>query len=161
MNWHVKRLPLAAAGVLIAVASTGCGNNVTGPHLWQTVLRHTTMSVPQDGNTVVVYDTLDGALLDAAGHALAGTLVRESCNRKFVGGTLVQDYNCTVLVNTVDRVYVFGGHANGLLGELPSLGDPRVGGALFLTATGTPPPSPLPNPFAAQVLIQPGGRALP
>lgn len=161
MKWHVKRLSQAAAGGLIAVAAAGCGNNVAGPHSWQTVLRHTTMSVAQGGNTVVVYDILNGELLDGAGHPLAGTLVRESCNRKYVGGTLVQDYNCTVVVNTVDRVYVFGGHANGILGELPSLGDPRVGGALFLTATGTPPPSPLPNPFRAQVFVQPGGRALP
>jgi hypothetical protein len=154
MKWHVRGLCLAAAGAAIAVTTAGCGDHVTGPHYWQTVLTHSVRSVPEGNNIVVVYDTLTGRLIDGGGHQLAGTLVLESCNRKFVGETLVQDYNCTTVINTGDRAYVFGGHANGLLGELPSLASPHPMGALFLSALGAPPPSPLPNPFAAQVYIQ-------
>jgi hypothetical protein len=97
---------------------------------------------------------LEGRLIGADSHQLASTLVLESGNRKFVGGTLVQGYNCTTVINTGDRAYVFGGHADGLLGELPSLASPHPMGALFLPALGAPPPSPLPNPFFAQVYIQ-------
>ncbi len=152
---YARKLTLAAAGVAVAVSTTaGCGDHVTGPHYWQTVLTHTVKSVPAGNNTVIVYDTLKGRLIGAGGSQLASTLVLESCNRKYVGGVLVQDYNCTTVVNTGDRAYVFGGHANGILGELPSLASPHPMGALFLTALGAPPPSPLPNPFYAQVYIQ-------
>jgi hypothetical protein len=154
MKWHARRMTLAAAGAVIAATTTGCGDHVTGPHYWQTVLTHTVRSVPSGNDTVVVYDTLKGRLIGAGGHQLASTLVLESCNRKFVGAALVQGYNCTTVVNTGDRIYVFGGHANGILGELPSFASPHPMGALFLTALGAPPPSPLPNPFAAQVLIE-------
>ncbi|HEX4432675.1 MAG TPA: hypothetical protein VHZ96_25615 [Frankiaceae bacterium] len=157
MKWHARRLSLAAAGAVIAVTTTGCGDHVTGPHYWQTVLTHSVRNVPSGNNTVVVYDTLKGRLIGAGGQQLASTLVLESCNRKFVGGVLEQDWNCTAVINTGDRAYVFGGHANGMLGELPSLASPHPVGALFLTALGAPPPSPLPNPFSAQVLIELGG----
>jgi hypothetical protein len=154
VKWHARRVSLAAVGIVTAVSTTACGNHVTGPHYWQTVLTHTTRSVPEGNNTVVVYDTLKGRLIGDGGHQLPSTLVLESCNRKYVGGDLVQGYNCTTVVNTGDRAYVFGGHANDIVGELPSLASPHPMGALFLTALGAPPPSPLPNPFAAQVYIQ-------
>jgi hypothetical protein len=154
MSKNVRGLSLSALGVVAALATTSCGDHVTGPHYWQTVLTHTVRSVPAGNNTVVVYDTLKGRLIGAGGQQLASTLVLESCNRKFVGGVLVQGYNCTTVINTGDSAYVFGGHAGGLLGELPSLAAPHPMGALFLSALGAPPPSPLPNPFFAQVYIQ-------
>jgi hypothetical protein len=47
MKWHARRLTLAVAGTAIAVGTTGCGDHVTGPHYWQTVLTHTVQSVPR------------------------------------------------------------------------------------------------------------------
>ena len=158
MSKNVRKLSLAAVGAVFAVTTTGCGSNVTGPHYWQTVLKRTVTSVPVGNNTVMVYDTLHGVLIGDGGRQLTNTLVQESCNRKFVGGVMVQNWNCTAVVNTGDRVSVFGGPASGILQRLPSLGDPKAPGALFLSALGIHAPgSPLPNPFPAQVLIEPAG----
>jgi hypothetical protein len=139
--------------VVTAVATTACGAPVTGPHYWQTVPHETVKTVVTGTNTSTVYDTMFGRLVGNSGQ-LPNTLFQQSCNRKFVGSMMVQDWNCTRVLNTGDQVYVFGGHATSLFGELPSLGG--KGGALFFTTNGTPPPSP--NPFFAELLIEPAGR---
>lgn len=158
MKWHAKRLSLAAVGIVTALATTACGDNVTGPVTWHSTVTEVLRHAPAGPNTEVLYDTLEGPLTDAAGHPIAGTLFRESCNRKYVGNTVVQDWNCTALVNTVQRVYMAGGHANGNTGELPALDDPRLGGAFFISVVGTPPATPATAPFKLQIVVEPGGR---
>jgi len=158
MKWHVRKLSLAAAGIVVAVTTTGCGDNVTGPVTWHTTVVESVTHVPAGPSTVVVFDTLTGPLTDAMGKAIPGSLFRESCNRKFVNNVLVQDWNCTALVNTGPRVYVAGGHANGNTGELPTLNDPRFGGAFFISVVGPPPATPATAPFKLQIVVQPGGR---
>ena len=158
MKFHAKRLSLAAVGIVTAVAATACGDNITGPVTWHSTVTEVLRHAPAGPKTEVVYDTLSGPLTDAAGHSVAGTLFRESCNRKYVGNVLVQDWNCTALVNTGPHVYLAGGHANGITGELPTLNDPRFGGAFFISVVGTPPATPATAPFNVQIRVQPGGH---
>jgi hypothetical protein len=159
MKWHAKRLSLAAVGIVTAAATTACGDNVTGPVTWHSTVLEVVRHAPAGPNTEVVYDTLTGPLTDSTGHGIAGTLFRESCNQKYVGNVLVQNWNCTAVVNTGPQLYVAGGRANGNTGELAPLNDPRFGGAFFISVVGTPPATPATAPFSVQIVVEPGGRA--
>jgi hypothetical protein len=154
---HAKRLSAAAAGLAIGATLIGCGDNVTGGHTWRSIVTETVHRVQQNSNSQILYDTLTGPLVDSNNRPVPGTLFRESCNRLYVGGVLKQDWNCLALVNTGQRVYVAGGHADGPIGELPTLADPRLGGALFIGLVGTTTLPPAPGPFTVQIVAVPGG----
>lgn len=155
---YARRLSVVATGVVMASTAVACGNNVTGPHTWRSVVTETVHRVATSSNSQVLYDTLSGVLIDSKNHRVPGTVFRESCNRLYVGGVLKQDWNCLALLNTGQRVYVAGGHADGPIGELATLADPRLGGKLRIRVVGTPPPSPAPAPFIIQIVAVPGGR---
>jgi hypothetical protein len=155
---YARQLSAVATGGMIAASMIGCGDNVTGPHTWRSIVTETVHRVAQSSNSQILYDTLEGQLVDSNNQAVPGTLFRESCNRLYVGGVLKQDWNCLALVYTGRNVYVAGGHANGLVGELPVLDDPRVGGGFFIGFEGAPVPSPAPGPFTVRIVAIGGGQ---
>jgi hypothetical protein len=152
-----RRLPLVVGGIGIAAGLMACGNNVTGPVTWRSVVTETVSRVPQSSNSELRYDKLTGSLNDSHGHAINGTRFQESCNRLYVGGVLKRDWNCLATVYTGPHFYVAGGHADGLAGELPVLADPRTGGAFFISFDESPVAAPNPRPFGVKIVVQPGG----
>ncbi len=154
---HAGRVSVAASGLALAATMIGCGDNVTGPHVWRSVVTQSSAKqVTVSTDTVVVYQTLTGSLVDSGNHAVPGTLFRESCNRRYDNGVLTQDWNCLAVLNTGPRVYVAGGHASGLIGDLPTLADPRLGGKLRIVVET--PPAPASSVYVVKIVAVPGGQ---
>lgn len=147
----VKRLSVAAAGIGLTAAMVACGDDVTGPATWRSVVTQTVSQVRIAPNSVRVTDVIAGDLRDAGNHLLAGAQFRESCTRVYVGKESTQDWNCLAVVNTGPHLYVAGGHADGIVGELPALDSPKVGGAFFISYDGTTA-TPVTSPFRVRIV---------
>jgi hypothetical protein len=147
-----RRLSIAVAGLGLVSGMAACGDNVTGPVTWRSVVTETLSQVPQGSNSVRSYDVISGDVRDTNNHVLPGQQFRESCYRIYVGGKLKQDWNCLAVVNTGPHLYVAGGHAAGITGELPVLDDPKVGGAFFISFDGAAATSPRTNPFRVRIV---------
>jgi len=158
MMRYGKQLSAAATGLAIGATLIGCGDNVTGPHTWRSIVTETVHRVQQNSNSQILYATLEGPLIDSNNKSVPGTLFRESCNRLYVNGVLKQDWNCLALVNTGQRLYVAGGHASGLVGELPVLDNPRIGGAFFIGVEGPSALTAGQAPFTVRIVAVGGGQ---
>jgi hypothetical protein len=157
MNPYVRRLSVGAAGIAVATSMAACGNNVTGPANWHALVTETVNRVWVSNNSYLQYDKLAGALVDSKNRPVARTQFRESCNRLYVDGKLKRDWNCLAIVYTGHAIYVAGGHADGVIGELPVLANPKVGGKLRIILQGSAAAAGH-DGFKLQIVSVPGGR---